>query len=467
MKIPRCRALCAARLLAAGLAGLAGGGCAPGSEGAPGARSLAFVVLDTVRADHLPTYGYPRETAPAIDRLAQGAVVFENAFAQQTNTGPSHASMFTGLYPADHGARFNGQPLPDNRLTLAEILADAGFATGAFVSASTLRPASAGLEHGFDVYDDAFAGWRRDGRETLARALAWLGERRGERFFLFLHLYDAHGPYRAGVEHRHRFRSPDPGPVVPDIPPYQQLEDARGRPLDRLHQYVDRYDAAIRHVDDRVGELLRELDLEETLVVLLSDHGETLGERHHPFDHGGQVFDEQLRIPLVIGAPGIASRRVAAPVETVDLLPTVLSLLGLPPRADGPGRNLVGLLQGGPPPEERRLVYAEARSDSERHADRGYRLRPWTVVSALRGSRWKLILYPGVDQRYLELYDLARDPGERRDVSGAEPVVARTWLAALRERRKGEGQRPAPVPEPLRRQLEALGYAAPDPGEAP
>jgi arylsulfatase A-like enzyme len=426
------------------------------------AENLVFVVLDTVRQDHLPTYGYPRDTAPRLDALAGSSAVFENAFAQQTNTSPSHASMFTGLYPPAHGSRFNGVRLAAGRVTLAQVLRNAGFSTAGFVSGVTMRAAASGLERGFEVYDDEFEGKRRDGRVATERAIRWWEQRRsGERAFLFLHLYDAHGPYLPTGSYAGLFRSAEKGPRLSRIPPYQVVHDPEGRALLDLNGYVDRYDAMIRYEDDLVARLLDEVDLDRTVVVILSDHGETLGERYRTLDHGGQAFDEQLRIPLVLSGPGIGARRVSSHVETVDLLPTLLELLEVPVPEGLPvqGRSLVPLLRG-EEPEPPPFVFAQARSVADRHADRGYRLKPRTNISTVRGSRWKLILYPGVERDYVELYDLEADPGERTNVADARPEVRDLHLEALRDWLAVDGSAPSatPLSPELRRQLEELGY---------
>ena len=429
--------------------------------GRNGAHGLLLVSLDTVRRDHLPTYGYGRATAPRIDALAQRSVVFENAFAQHVNTHPSHASMFTGLYPHVHGSTINGQVLRREHRTIAQILGEAGFRTAAFVSGATMLAAT-GLDRGFATYDDAVAGLRRPGRETALRAVEWLRALPDEeRFFLVVHLFDAHGPYRPRDPHTDRFRASDPGPVLDRIPPYQRLSDPEGRPEVRLNGYVDRYDATIRYQDDQVGLLLDAVDLDHTVVVVLSDHGETLGERYHPLDHGARVFDEQIHIPLIVHAPGREPRRVQDLVQTVDLLPTLLELLQVaaPPDLEAQGRSLVRLLRG------RRLeplsVFSSAVTLPKRY-DRSYRLQPGRQLHSVRTERWKLIVYPGVEEDYVELYDLKRDPGETRNRADVEPKLReelhaqlRRWLAL------GRPQAAPEVSPGLRRYLEDLGYVIP------
>lgn len=430
-------------------------------------RNLLLVSLDTVRPDHLPAYGYGRETAPATAALARRGAVFDAAFTQEANTAPSHASLFTGRYPHEHGCVTNRHRLDAGESTLAEVLYAAGFRTGAFVSGYPMRAALTGLHRGFEVYDDDFEGLRRDGRVTTERALRWLEEGGRERpYFLFLHLYDPHGPYRPPEGYEGLFRSEEPGPRLESIPRYQRLRDAGGTLRVHLNEYKDRYDAMIRYADDQVARVLDAVDLDETLVVLLSDHGETLGERHHRLDHGGQLFDEQMRIPLVMAGPGIPARRIDAMVETVDLRPGLLELLGRPARgrSERPGRSLARILRGGAAEsggeggEAPRYVHAAARAESERHADRGYRLDGSRRILAVRSERWKLIRYPGVDGDPLELYDLAGDPGETHNVAREHPELRDAHRAELARWHDDRGHPPPELPEGVRERLEALGY---------
>jgi len=433
---------------------------------------LLFVSLDTTRRDHLQTYGYPRQTSPNLDRLAARSVVFNRAVAQMTITNPSHASMLTGLYPHTHGVGENTRRLADEHVTLTEILRDAGFRTGAFVSGHPLRKEITGIDQGFEVYDSELRR-RRAGRATLDRALGWLRSRRAdERWFLFVHFYDAHGPYRPEAAQLERFRSPDPGPVLSFIPAYQRLRDADGEPLVHLNDYVDRYDAMIRTMDDLVGELLAAVDLDRTAVVVLADHGETLGDRATALNlnHGTSVFGEQIAIPLILYRPEPASVRAAAPspqrfrqpVETVDLLPTLLSLLDvpLPPGLEVEGRDLWPQIRGLEPPRERAFAHASNRARTHQHVDRGYQLRDGDFIRSVQSRRYKLIQYPGVEEDYFELYDLKEDPQEQHNLAAAEPGL-RDGLRRALDLWQGAVPDDGPIPELSDEDLEqlrALGY---------
>ena len=438
-----------------GLVGLWLAACAP--ERAP---SLLLISLDTVRYDHLPIYGYGRDTTPALRRLAAESAVFENAFAQDTNTNPSHTSMFTGVYPNVHGSQSNGKRLEKGQVTLAQILRAAGFRTAAFVSSPTLHRKASGLGRGFDVYDDDFPGVRRPGSVTTGLAIDAIRRLQpAERYFVFLHLYDAHGPYDPGP-HAGLFRSERPGPWLRNLPDYQRAPDAAGNVSGRLNAYIDRYDGSIRHLDDMLAALLAEVDLDSTIVVVIADHGETFGERFWGLDHGAQLFDEQVRIPLILHGPGIPARRIGAVVETVSLLPTLLELLGveLPAKRPVQGESLVPLLIGAA--ESRPgLAFSSARADEARHADRGYRLDPDRQIQAVRSPRWKLIQYPGRERDYLELYDLASDPRELSNVAPHFAGVRDELLEILEHWSVEAPTGPSPDLDPeIQEKLQALGY---------
>ena len=435
-------------------------GCLLGCGAPERPRSLVLISLDTVRADHLSLYGYDRPTSPTLDRLAERSVVFTNAFTQEVNTAPSHGSMFTGAYPHEHGCLNNYQPLGARHVTLAQVLQAAGFRTGGFVSGFPMRAALTQLDRGFEVWDDSFDGLRRDGHEVTERALQWLAARESqEPFFLFLHLYDAHGPYEPPDDLLALFRSADKGRLLDSVPEYQQLLDAEGRPERHLNEYVDRYDAMIRLVDGLVARVLDAVDLDEVVVVVLSDHGETLGERSYALDHGAQLYDEQIRIPLLLAAPGLAPDRVDVKVETVDLLPTLLDLLGLtgPAPSEIAGRSLLPVLRGHETGRE--VVHAAARADSDRFVDRGYELEASRQLLAVRTDRWKLIRYPVAGGDPIELYDLAADAAEKQDVASEHPDVRDELLATLDAWHEPPDPAPArELPDDVREKLEALGY---------
>ncbi len=424
--------------------------------------NLLFITLDTTRLDHLQFYGYDRETSPKLEALSKDSVVFNSAFAQETSTAPSHATMFTGQYPFNHGVMANEFRLVPESRTLAETLTEAGYRTGGFVSGWTMAARTSGLDRGFRIYDDEIAESRRSGADTVLRALDWLGSDSEEPFFLFVHLFDAHGPYSSPPEFQQMFQSEAPGPQLREVPPYQRMRDEHGELVQTVNPYIDRYDSSIRFIDNLVAALIDSVDLTSTVVIVAADHGESLNERYWSLDHGGHVFDEQAKIPLLLHIPGQSGSRIDALVETVDLLPTLLELLGLEPPAEGSvsGRSLVPLIEGDRD-AWRRFVFTSAKASSDRYADRPYELDSQRKIYGVRSDDWKLINYPGVDGDYWELYDLRSDPMERSDVAAQNPKIVQEMKMAmatwLRGARRTEFH-PVELSDEERRKLLALGY---------
>ena len=294
---------------------------------------VVLISIDTLRSDRLPAYGYEGVETPAIDRLAGDGVLFERAYSHVNVTLPSHASIFTGLLPSDHGVRDNaGYRLDEAIPTLAAELDRHGYATGGFVSSYVLRSGT-GIGRGFEVYDDGvgfetgrqLGQIQRAGADTLAAASEWLPGVADEPFFLFLHLYEPHAPY-------------EPPPPFAD-------------------RYGNPYDGEVAAADAVVGELIRHLEelgvYEDALVVLLSDHGEGLMD-HGEMDHLILIYREVLQVPLIVKLPRgeRAGERIAANAQLSDVAPAVYSVLGLEPPAGLAGVDLLGLdeeLAGAPP----------------------------------------------------------------------------------------------------------------------
>ena len=356
-------------------------------------RNVLLITLDTMRADRLPAYGFQGVDTPVLDRIAAEGTIFEEAFAAAPLTLPSHASLFTGIYPPRLGVRDNaGAPLGSEFTTLAEFLRAQGLETAAFVASAVLAPGR-GVEQGFGLYSGgdparcASAGppTRRRAGHVVDDALSWLERRDGGPFFAWVHLFDTHRPF--------------------DLPP------------DYQDRYLDPYLAAIAYEDSQIGRLIVHLEsrrlLEDTLVVVVGDHGESLGD-HGEESHGIFVYQEALRVPLIMRGPGVSARRVTGPVRLVDVTPTVLSLLGLT-ASDIDGTSLMGRGERGGP-----------EGDLEVYSESMYPLRfGWAPLRSLRADRYKLI-----DAPRPELYDLSSDPGEERNASEQHPAV----VAAMRSR---------------------------------
>lgn len=437
------------KLLAAAVLLLPITGCSRESGGGAPA-SLVLVTLDTVRADRLGAYGYAAAETPWLDRLAREGIRFEQVAAQVPLTLPSHATILSGLLPPHHGLRNNGiGTFPEGPATLATVLSAAGYRTGAFLGSFVLDRRF-GLGRGFDVYDDEIvrdpgAGRsleeaERPGREVMDRALAWLGapEAAAQPFFLWIHLYDAHAPYS---------------------PPSPWRERHPGRP----------YDGEIAAVDEQVGRLLQELQLrglaERTVMAVTADHGEGLGD-HGEQTHGLLLYESTLRVPLLLRGPGLPAGTVTrTPVGLVDLAPTLAGLLGrsLPPPAGRAldGRDLSAALRKGGEPAPADL-YAETRYPA---------IFGWSPLASLRRRDLKYIAAPRP-----ELYDLARDPGETRDLADLADPADRAdrsdqqegFAARLAAIEAGAVEAPRSAPDAeTRARLASLGYAAGSPPPPP
>jgi choline-sulfatase len=395
----------------------------------PADLNVVVVTLDTTRADRLGCYGFQGVATPHIDALARDGVVFDNATATVPLTFPSHSSMFTGLIPPHHGVRDNGGFfLDDAKVTLAERLQQAGYATGAFVGAWVLD-SKWGLGQGFQHYSDRFelnkykvvslGTVQKTGDEVMGDALGWLEGVKSKKFFAWVHLYDPHAPYEAPEPYASRY---------PNAP----------------------YVAEIAYTDAVVGRLttwLRDQGLEErTLVVLTADHGEGLGD-HGEAAHAYFIYGATTHVPFIVRTPWGLTGRNASRVSGVDLMPTVLDLVGLPPEPGVDGRSVARALFD-PGAALGHVAYSETYFPRYHFG--------WQHLRSLRDERWSFI-----DAPEPELYDLAADPGEARNVFKANSARAE----ALRVRMDALGQagterapeRQSLDPDTLQR-LAALGY---------
>ncbi|MDA1305679.1 MAG: sulfatase-like hydrolase/transferase [Acidobacteria bacterium] len=396
--------------------------------------NVVLITLDTLRADHVGSYGATMVDTPHLDRLASQGVVFEQAMTTAPLTLPAHSSIMTGQFPPVHGVRDNGGFfLGPEQVTMAEILSERGYQTGATVGAFVLD-SKWGLDQGFGTYQDDFdlsgikamslASVKRPGNEVVDLALAWMEGVADQQFFAWLHLYDPHAPYESPEPYRSRYR---------------------GHP----------YRGAIAFTDAQVGRVFDFLEArglaDNTIVIVTADHGEGLGE-HGEETHGFFVYEIAMRVPLIVRAPstGIAPRRVGQPVRTVDILPTVLELLGTSPPEPIEGRSLVPLMTGA----TRELAldgYGEAMYPLHHYG--------WSELTTLRSDRYKLI-----DAPRPELYDLQNDPNELVNLFDERRTVADAMLRELRDRKRvmEEDAPEAPQTEDVdpetRARLAALGY---------
>ena len=433
------------------------------SCGRPQADSVVLIVVDTLRADHLGFYGAERPTSPRLDQRVKEGAVFEYALSTSPWTLPAFGSIFTGQLPSRHRAGIFPRPDPrteprqkqfgkldESVPTLAEVLREEGFATGAVVNNAFLGP-SFGVDRGFDDYDLDPGSQQHVRRANVSvnRALRWLDEHGDGRFFLLLHLFDPHMTYDPPEPFLGRFSNSVP---VSDKPRVTDLHEIR--PLLRRGgvdmAYLEAlYDEEILFVDSQLGRLFDELEerglLERSLVILTSDHGEEFLE-HGKFEHGHSVFDEVLRVPLVIWGPAVTPGRLATPVSLVDLFSTVLDAVGVE-REGIPGRSLGPLLAAGGSDRGAPLVAEGTLYGPERRA----------LV------RWPYKLTYQVAGAKAALYDLEADPGEGSDLMGDRPEIARRLGAQLQamvaaaEGQIGSAEAADLDPETLEA-LRSLGY---------
>lgn len=418
--------------------------------------NVVLVSFDTTRADRLGAYGYERETSPNFDALAEESFLFERAYSQAVLTSPSHGSMLTGLRPHSHGSLSNGDRMRAGVPTLAERLGEEGYESAAFVSSVVLAPKSSDVSRGFDTFDANFPALRRSAWATTSLAKRWIASLDPSApYFLFVHYYDTHGPFWAKEDLIAEFRRDVPARPV-TVPRYQ-IRDGQND----IEFYSDVYDAAIRQQDAFFGWLLRSVDLDRTIVVVIADHGESFDERHMKIDHGTYVYEEQTRIPMLVHVPGRKARRVEAMVETTDLFPSLLEWLGIPSVHAFDGVSFVEPAEAGGSGTRARAV-SIALAQKEAFEDRGYKLDPrYPVVSILTEAApfWKLIRYPGVDGPIYELFRLETDPMETVDLAVEEAAVRDELVENLLEEVPSLEEQQREVLNPgIRRQLESLGY---------
>ncbi len=456
-------------------------GCA-GGPGAPVARpNVLLITVDTLRPDRLGCYGYARPTSPHIDALARRGVVFRNALTAAGRTVQSFPSILTGLYPMVHGLRYEGQSsdILANRLTLTRILKDGGYD-----SFAVTQGLNVGLHRDFDMYDpDIYLDPQgnkvylpaRNDREASKKAIQWLRSRAGARrpFFLWLRYIAPHWPYDAPAPYTEMFDPAYRGPHTFNderAPGAERGDIIFGRtrlPVRQVEHASAHYDGEVAYSDRAIADLLEALagqgQLDRTMVVLTADHGESLGEHDYFFEHGAYLYEPTVRVPLVVVLPGAlpAGRMVEAQARTVDIVPTVLELAGLPVPGGLQGASLVARARGeveGPAPD----AYSESGRNFYPENPRQFIDGVAGKWRMLRTDAFKLILIPKDPEPIWELYDLKADPGETTNLYAARPEVAgplRARLLALLASDPGRDDRDnPPLPPELEESLRSLGY---------
>ena len=401
-------------------------GCRPGRELVTPGAPVIVVSIDTLRADHLPAYGYAGVATPNLDALRRDAVLFENAYSHVPLTLPSHTTIFTGLLPPQNGVRDNlGYALGPQPATLAAFLKAHGYATGGAVSSIILSHAT-GVSRGFDFWEDSIEPTKasqsisrvqRAGGDTESLLAEWVSSKTAGPFLAFLHLFEPHTPYEPPEPYRSRY------PLL--------------------------YDGEIAKADEIVGDFVRflkERDVyDRALVVFLSDHGEGLND-HGEDEHGVLLYREEIHVPLMVKFPASkhAGATVKSPVALVDVFPTVADVVGLAPPPGLAGRSLAALVRGPAPDKAARRIYSET-------------LYPrlhlgWSDLASLVDDRDHYIESP-----HPELYDVVADPGERRDLAPGLPPALRSMHAELDRMPRPMEPPGASDPEQVQK-LASLGY---------
>ena len=448
----------------------------------PRRPNLVIISLDTTRPDHLGCYGYPRNTTPRLDSFAEDAVLFRQATSTSAYTLPAHATLFSGQYPTTHGAEHPAHALSATRTPLlAVLLRDAGYATRGFTGGGYLD-ADFGFARGFRAYSDndpildlegktadRFDSNTQERRYLRARkkqhwqsALEWVEQNQELPFFLFLHTFAVHD-YRPRPALRSLFGKPPTGEDW--VQPLRTLPEQLETPYtkEEVRQLIDLYDAALREADSHLGQLFETLDrlslTDDTIVVITSDHGEDFGEhviRNTPIvGHGHGLWQNQLEIPLLIRAPGLAAGQVNQRVSLVDVAPTLIDLLGLPVHPAMQGQSLLPIMKGeaGTPSP----VLAELHSN-HRFA-RAYLRGQLKLVT---GDPAAAVKHP--EPKQTQLYDLRNDPLEKQDLEQQKQQTARSLrlehdalVRQLSAERQGDDKE-AVLSEETRTRLVELGY---------
>jgi arylsulfatase A-like enzyme len=439
-------------ILAPAMPRAAAGDAAPRQAQHP--YNVLVVTIDSLRPDRLGCYGYDRPTSPNLDAFARHAVRFTNAFATSSFTPPSHASLFTSRYVDDHGL-VTWNPLPEQQLTLAEMLATYGYRTGASVNLKLLSKQNLG--QGFqwrrEGHGQGIEEGSRDARELVNDAFEFIRTRSQQPYFLWIHLYDVHRPYGRSPNWTRMFARDGRLGVGDSESDYNLTpEDVRQRGLTAtdLRYLADRYDAGIAYTDAQLAPLLAELSTPErtadTLIVVTADHGESLLDHEEQlFTHDPFLLASVTRVPLLIRYPTEmgAGRTVDALISLIDIAPTILAVLGVPRPAAFDGLDLAPYVGGAP--LERAEIFMEHWGTSQ--------------LKAARSLRWLAI--HDVEHNTTSYYDIASDPGEQHALSDVHDETAlglAKRLATFSARQTTAPKDPPALDPDVVRGLKALGY---------
>jgi arylsulfatase len=442
---------------------LATGSCAAPQ---PPSQRIILITIDTLRADHLGTYAYPRGVSPFLDGLAEESVVFDQAFSSSSHTAPSHASLFTSLQPAQHRLLVNGELLYDHLLTIAELLSEREYRTAAFTPVKFLNGLTAGFDHfsSSEAYEPADA--------VLTRAIEWLRDNGADtRSFVWIHLYDVHEWVTPKHLNRREVRWVRENAELQGGKLHRWLIEHQGLPTDLdesgvpVIRSINRYDGQLYAVDQALERFYDKLGahelLDQSIWFITSDHGEGLGN-HHRMGHGQYIYDEQIRVPLLVHSPtgGLASGRVHDIVRLVDVAPTIAALVGSSMETQAipvVGQSLLPLLR------DRKARWAVTETFSQRRPADERRIKEgWLPgdVYATRSVDRKLIINT---EGSCEYYDLGADPFESDNVcdpSDSEVADLIRLLTADFDSMltQGEAMHSGAASPEVIEELKALGY---------
>ncbi|MCI0416952.1 sulfatase-like hydrolase/transferase [bacterium] len=393
--------------------------------------NVMLVTIDTLRADHLPAYGYSKVKTPNLDRVAAQSFKFARAFAHVPLTLPSHASILTGRLPISHGVRDNGSfHLEDSENTLAEILRDKGYATAGFISAFVLD-STFNIQQGFDFYYDNFdvaeyqgvdpRSIQRRADETVTEAQNWVDQNSPKKFFMWIHFYDPHDPYDPPEPYRSEYSS-------------------------------EPYDGEIAFTDAAFGKLLAKLESKElmnrTILIVTADHGEGLGE-HGESTHGMFLYNTTMHVPLFIRMPGGKSKTVEELVSHIDLVPTILDLVGIQIPAAVHGASIIPIIEG--KEKKKRVAYSESFYSLFHYG--------WSALEGVTSKKYKYIQAPRP-----ELFEVQKDWGEMKNIAQQNGPLARAMKSELdgiiTVYAKKDLQSPRNMDLEMAEKLRSLGYIA-------
>jgi arylsulfatase A-like enzyme len=393
-------------------------------------RNLIVITFDTLRAGHVGAYGYDRNTTPNLDAFASESVLFETAYSQAASTVPALSSLMTSRYPHQTGVLETYKyAVPDDEITLAERMKENGFDTAAILGIGVLMPTRR-MDQGFDHYSYTLytnKQYWKTAAEITDEAVEWLGESRERPFFLWLHYFEPHQPYDVvPVESRVRFLDvPSSHPMLEGVKPDSMQHT-------RIRHKIDAYDGALSHADSEFGRLMSEIRklglLDDSMIVVSADHGETLGE-HGQHGHVFGLWEQVIRIPLVIRLPNVRPARVAGRVQHVDVVPTVVREMGLSTEDAPPFEGQALPLSRS---DDRRFWVREKLEARDSFAETWYRNHR---AASLVTERWKFILDQPHDGTEVKtwLFDLDADPLELMNLVGEEAAVAEALERRLRD----------------------------------